>query len=133
MLSLYLHSIQRQNRYNDNLTGTKPSLNRWQLFRNYARLLYQYFKKHMFWRCWNHHLQCYMGKCSPKRCLFFISVLHKLIAHVCFYSFIHLFINLLIYLLLLLFFFLFRFFFSSRTLKFHTDISVCALMGLSLL
>ena len=36
-------------RYNDNLNVTKPSLKRWQLMRNYARILYQIFKQHMFW------------------------------------------------------------------------------------
>ena len=38
--SLYRASIQRQNSYNDHLTGKKPSLERWQLIRNYAKALY---------------------------------------------------------------------------------------------
>ena len=40
---------KEKNCYNDNLTGTKPLLKRWQLNRNYARTLYLYFKKHIFW------------------------------------------------------------------------------------
>ena len=35
--------------YNDNLNVTKRSLNRWQLMRNYARILHRIFKQHMFW------------------------------------------------------------------------------------
>ena len=35
-------------RYKDNLIGSKPSLKRCQLIRNYARILFQYSKKRMF-------------------------------------------------------------------------------------
>ena len=36
--------------YNDNLTGTKPSLKRWQLFRNNARTLYfKILSEQMLW------------------------------------------------------------------------------------
>ena len=35
--------------YNDSLTVMKLLLKRWQLFRNYAKILYWYSKKHRFW------------------------------------------------------------------------------------
>ena len=36
-------------RYNDNFDVTKHSLKRCQLRRNYARILHENFKQHMFW------------------------------------------------------------------------------------
>ena len=36
-------------RYDDNLTVPKPSIKKWQLMRNHARILHLNFKLHMFW------------------------------------------------------------------------------------